>query len=74
MIDAYELSEEELRARYYRWWAIKAWHGNDRDTGSGIKLGPITLFSYRWFDDRLRVSMTVAGGRERIIFGGPLTR
>lgn len=71
MIPDDDLTPEELRAKYYRWWTVKAWC-----TGwdwAGVKMGPVTISWYRWFDERLRVSVTTAWTRsEWIIFGGPL--
>lgn len=53
----------------YRWWTVTAW----KDTSVvGVKLGPLTVFTYRWLDDRRRIAATVLGGRERILYGGPL--
>jgi hypothetical protein len=71
-----ELSLAELKARYYRWWTVKVFWKRDHDIAvdSGIKLGPVTLFWYRWSDGRLRVSLSTAWtfGQEHIVYGGPL--
>ena len=54
----------------YRWWTF----GGGRDTwGWWLKLGPVTVDSYRWLDRRLRMSVTVLCRREFILWGGPLT-
>jgi len=59
-----------LHRAFYRWWTVKAWR---EEYGCGVKLGPVTIVSHRWFDDRIRVSVTTAmSRREHIIFGGPL--
>lgn len=60
---------DELKARYYHWWTVKAWRDG---LGVGVKLGPWTVNVYRWFDDRLRIGISFNFGPERIIFGGPL--
>lgn len=57
--------EDIAHRAFYRWWTVRA--GRDY-----AKLGPVTLCWYRWFDDRMRVGVTVLGGRERILWGGPL--
>jgi hypothetical protein len=58
-------SLDELKALYYRWWTVKA--GLDF-----VKLGPLTICWYRWFDSRWRVSWQFNFGPEHIVVGGPL--
>lgn len=55
----------------YRWYTV----GGGREAGDcwWIKLGPVALSRYRWFDGRARLGLSVAGGREIILQGGPLT-
>lgn len=61
---------DALLAKYYRWWTVRVWL--EKDNGA-VKLGPVTICWYRWFDERLRVSFTTAySSDEHIIFGGPL--
>ncbi len=55
---------EDVIASYYRWWTVNAWRW-------GLKLGPLSVFAYRWFDGRLRISVTVLCGREHILASLP---
>ncbi len=63
-------SDEMAHRAFYRWWTVKAWWGREY---KGIKLGPVTVFTYIWFDGRTRLSMTTFGHNERILFGGRLS-
>jgi len=38
-----------LHRRHYRWWTWKAWRSSG---GTGVKLGPISLWWYRFEHDR----------------------
>lgn len=58
-----------LIARYYRWWTLKLWRGPHH---VGVKLGPLSVFGYRWLDVRWRLSWTWRCGDEHVIAGGPL--
>ena len=51
-------------AGYRRWTVMAGWWG--------VKLGPVTLFGYRWLDGRLRVSLSVLNEREIMLWGKPL--
>lgn len=62
----------ELKSKHYRWWTVYGWW-NEYDFGfGGVKLGPLTVAWYRWFDDRWRVGVSLGFGPEHIVFGGPL--
>ncbi len=52
----------------YRWWTV----GGGFRPDAWLKLGPLTITSYRWSDDRLRVSWLWLGVKEHMIWGGPL--
>lgn len=60
-----DLTFEELRQRYYRWWTVKVWKW-------GVKLGPVSIFGYRWFDQRVRIGLCAFSNAEIILWGGPL--
>jgi len=59
------MNDVELIAKYYRWWTLKAWCW-------GVKIGPVTIHGYRWYDGRVRVGITAFASDERIVWGGPL--
>ena len=42
--------DEPLVARVYRWWTVRSCPG-------ALKLGPLTVGWYRWFDGRWRVEV-----------------
>ena len=54
-----------LKRAFYRWYTVSA--GREH-----VKIGPVSVFWYRWFDRRVRVGVSVLFGPERILFGGPL--
>lgn len=57
----------------YRWWTCSSFLFGPLDsTPHGIKVGPLTVFTYRWCDGRWRLSWTFLGGREHIVLGGEL--
>ena len=47
----------------YRWWTVKVWRW-------GVKLGPVSVFAYRWLDMESRLSATFLCGREVVLFRG----
>lgn len=57
---------DALIAEHYRWWTVMAGR-------YFVKLGPVSIAWYRWFDGRWRVSVFWFSSKERIIVGGPLT-
>lgn len=61
--------------RSYRWWRFSC--GADSHAGefpfAWVKLGPLSFFTYTWFDNRRRYSWSFLGGREHIAVGGSLT-
>lgn len=56
----------------YRTWSFALWFGGDLENGAGVKLGPLTLHRYRWFDMRWRYAVCWRNRTERILWGGPL--
>ena len=46
--------EVECHQQFYRWWTLKIgrWY---------LKLGPVTMVGYRWFDGRGHVDICVLG-------------
>lgn len=52
-----------LLAEHYRWWSVSA-------SGGHLKLGPVTVCWYRWYDRRWRVEVVLLRWQWRI--GGPL--
>lgn len=53
-MDEDELSVEQLHRRYYRWWTIRV-------MSDAVKLGPLTVCWYRWFDHRWKVDVCWLG-------------
>ncbi len=62
---------DELRA-LYRWWTLNYWWNEGGCGFGGVKIGPLTIAWYRWFDERWRVGVSFNFSAERIIVGGPL--
>ncbi len=59
----------DISARPYRWWTCALWWD---EIDCGIKLGPMSIFSYVWLDGRRRVSVAFHCQSEHIMIGGPL--
>ena len=53
----------ELHAAHYRWWRVMAWRSGDN---VGVKLGPLSVWWYRFYDNERRVSWSWLGGDEHV--------
>ncbi len=69
-----DAAQDALISEYWKPWTVSTWFQRwPKGYSTGVKLGPLAVYAYTWFDGKLRLSYSWRAGMERIVLGGPLT-